>query len=135
MKQVYVLRHAEKAFMKGISKLGVAKCKELAKRLPEFAIIVSSELARCTDTAEVISGFPADIDKRANIENSTGTELVNLINEMLQNMQDGQNGLIISHIPCMPPARRLLKAEGAPGTYANLAGFIVNEKLEVKEFS
>jgi phosphohistidine phosphatase SixA len=135
MKQVYVLRHASKAWLGGISTSGKAKCKALAKRLPKFNLVVSSEVPRCIETAFEITGVPADQDSRANIENNTGTELVNLITELLQGMRDGEFALIISHIPCMPPARKLLQATGAPSSYANLTGFIVNENFGIKEFS
>jgi phosphohistidine phosphatase SixA len=135
MKQVYVLRHGIKSFFKGITKESKEECKTLRKKLPKFTIIISSEKPRCIETARELTGDEPSIDTRANIENNTGTELVNLITETLQNIRDGENVLIISHMPCMPPARRILQATDAPTHYAELMGFIVNDNMGVKEFS
>jgi phosphohistidine phosphatase SixA len=135
MKLVYILRHAEKNLLTGgITKKGKEDCEKLKKELPQFNMVISSDKKRAVETARALTGKEPDQDARANIEWTTGTELVNLITETVQNIRDGEKALIITHSPCIPAARRLLKPNEEVPEYHPLTGFIVNEKLEVRDF-
>ncbi|PIN79793.1 hypothetical protein COV16_02290 [Candidatus Woesearchaeota archaeon CG10_big_fil_rev_8_21_14_0_10_34_8] len=138
MKLVYVLRHAKKStFKKGITKEGKTACEELKKRLPKFSIVISSQKERCSETARALTGRQPDQDERANVEYSTGTQLVNLITETVQNMRDGEKALIVTHEVCLSPAMQILENVPSINTisFKPLTGFIVNQNLQVKEFN
>jgi len=134
MKQLYVLRHADKSWTGGISKNGKQACEALKKRLPAFTIVICSQKKRTEETAFILGTRQPDIDNRANIEHNTGTELVNLITETIQNMRDGDVGLIVSHVPCMQAAHGILVPNSPAPDYKELQGFIVNQNLQLKEF-
>ncbi len=134
MKQLYVLRHAEKSWAGGISKNGKQACEALKKRLSAFTIVICSQKKRTVETALILGGTQPDLDNRANIEHNTGTELVNLITDTIQKMRDGDIGLIVSHIPCMRAAHDILAPHVPAPDYKELQGFIVNQNLQLKEF-
>ncbi len=135
MKLVYVLRHAQKNIITGsITKKGKEACEALRKHLPAFNLVISSEKERCIETARALTGKEPDQDNRANIEWTTGTELVNLIAETVQNMRDGDCALIVTHGQCLPSAKLLLQQKEEAPEYQLLSGFIVNERLEVRDF-
>lgn len=135
MKLVYVLRHAEKHFLTGgITKKGKEDCEKLKKELPYFNIVLCSDKKRTIETARALTGKEPQQDARANIEWTTGTELANAITETVQNMRDGERALIVTHGQCLSPARRLLQPNEEAPEYQLLSGFIVNERLEVRDF-
>ena len=110
MKQVFVLRHAEKNILTGgITQKGKERCDYLKKLLPEFADVISSEKKRCVETAKELTNHEPTEDYQANIEYETGEELVHLIKQTLDKLEDSQNALIVSHSPCIGPAKILLQ--------------------------
>lgn len=135
MKLVYVLRHAEKHFLTGgITKKGKEDCEKLKKELPYFNIVLCSDKKRTIETARALTGKEPQQDARANIEWTTGTELANVITETVQNMRDGERALIVTHGQCLRPAKHILQPNEEPPEYSLLSGFIVNERLEVRDF-
>lgn len=136
MKQIFVLRHAQKNILTGgITKKGEEECNDLKKMLPEFRLVLSSEKKRCIHTAEHLINQEPKHDSRANIEHDSGEELIALIKETLPALKDNENALIISHKPTMIPAYlKLSKKNESSILFGSLEGFIVNEKLDVRLF-
>src|SRR3989338_4971204 len=138
MKHVFVLRHAQKNLLTGgITKKGEEECATLRKLLPEFAITISSPRKRCSETAKLIVNHDPKIEKDADIEYDSGTELAQLARNTLKKLQDGQNALIITHEPCLEPAYALLQNKiplQESIHFRSLEGFIVDEKKRVKLF-
>lgn len=136
MKQIFVLRHAQKNILTGgITKKGEEECNDLKKMLPEFRLVMSSEKKRCIDTAEHLINQEPKHDSRANIEHDSGEELIALIKETVLALKDNENALIISHQPTMIPAYlKLSKKKELSLHFGPLGGFLVNEKKEVRLF-
>lgn len=138
MKQIFVLRHAQKnLLMGGITKRGEEECENLRKLLPEFAIAISSPRKRCIETAKLLVNHDPKIEKDADIEYDSGTELAQLIRNTIKKLQDGQNALIITHEPCLCPAYDLLQNKvpfQESVHFRSLEGFMVNDKKRVKLF-
>lgn len=138
MKQVFVLRHAQKNLLTGsITKKGEEECENLRKLLPEFAIAISSPRKRCIETAKVLVNHDPKIEKDADIEYDSGTELAQLIRNTVKKLQDGQNALIVTHEPCLEPAYALLQNKVPLQEsihFRSLEGFIVDERKRVKLF-
>ena len=138
MKHVFVLRHAQKNLLTGgITKKGEEECAMIGKLLPEFAIAISSPRKRCSETAKLIVNHDPKIEKDADIEYDSGTELAQLARNTLKKLQDGQNALIITHEPCLEPAYALLQNKiplQESIHFRSLEGFIVDDKKRVKLF-
>ena len=138
MKHVFVLRHAQKNLLTGgITKNGEEECATLRKVLPEIVIAISSPRKRCIETAKLIVNHDPKIEKDADIEHDSGTELAQLIRNIIKKLQDGQNALIITHEPCLEPAYALLQNKIPMQEsihFRSLEGFIVDEKRRVKLF-
>ena len=138
MKQIFVLRHAQKNLLTGgITKKGEEDCENLRKLLPEIAIAISSPKKRCIETAQFLVFHDPMIDDNANIEYDTGTELAQLIRNTMKKLQDGQTALIVTHEPCLGPAYDLLQNKiplQETHLFRSLEGFIVDDKKRVKLF-
>lgn len=138
MKHVFVLRHAQKNILTGgITKKGEEQCAMIGKLFPEFAIVLSSPRKRCTETAKLIVNHDPKIEKDADIEFDSGTELAQLIRNTIKKLQDGQSALIITHSPCLEPAYALLQNKVPHQEdihFGSLEGFVVDEKRRVKLF-
>lgn len=65
MKEVYLLRHAEKGPDGELTENGIKRARELAMLLPHFAIVISSESSRTQKTAEYLTGVKPKVDPRA----------------------------------------------------------------------
>jgi phosphohistidine phosphatase SixA len=138
MKQIFVLRHAQKNLLTGgITKKGEEECENLRKVLPDIAITISSPKKRCIETAALLVCHDPMIDDKANIEYDTGTELAQLIRNTIKKLRDGQSALIITHEPCVGPAYDLLQNKvpfQERHIFRSLEGFIVDDKKRVKLF-
>ncbi len=138
MKQVFVLRHAQKNLLTGgITKKGEEECVNLRKVLPEIAIAISSPKKRCIETATLLVCHDPMLDDKANIEYDTGTELAQLIRNTMKKLHDGQSALIVTHEPCLGPAYDLLQNKvplQERHIFRSLEGFLVDDKKRVKLF-
>ena len=65
MKEIYLLRHAEKDNDGVLTEQGRSASLKLAQMLPHFARVLSSGSKRAQLTAELISGIKPEIDERA----------------------------------------------------------------------
>ena len=65
MKEVYLIRHAEKDPNGILTERGEMAAQELAKVLPVFSKVVSSDSSRTQRTAELLTGKKPEIDDRA----------------------------------------------------------------------
>lgn len=65
MKEVYVLRHAEKDASGELTKQGKHRARTLGESLPNFAIVVTSKSPRTIETAELLSSQKPITDDRA----------------------------------------------------------------------
>jgi len=77
MKEVYVLRHAEKSG-DDLTVKGRAQAVALAKRTGFFKAAISSESNRTKQTAELVSGEDCRIDMRANVPNFPESKMASL---------------------------------------------------------
>lgn len=138
MKQIFVLRHAQKNLLTGgITKKGEEECENLRKLLPEIGIAISSPKKRCIETAKFLVCHDPMIDDSANIEYDTGTELAQLVRNTMKKLRDGQSSLIVTHEPCLGPAYDLLQNKipiQETHLFRSLEGFIVDDKKRVKLF-
>lgn len=65
MKEVYLLRHAEKDDKGALTARGEQLAQELANNLPNFAMVLSSEIPRTKQTALLLTGMEPRPDVRA----------------------------------------------------------------------
>lgn len=70
MKQVYVLRHAQKDDLGNLTDEGRDHAKLLQNRLPKFKIIITSDAPRTQETAFLLTGSKSQIDIRAGYFNA-----------------------------------------------------------------
>ncbi|MFA6888017.1 MAG: phosphoglycerate mutase family protein [Candidatus Woesearchaeota archaeon] len=132
MKQIFILRHAQKSILTGgITKKGEEQCKELAKILPTFGIGIASEKKRTQETVLFLTNTEPIIDNKANLEHESGNELITLIKETMKKLQQNQNAIIISHSPSMTAAYHLLTKETI--SFGPLEGFKVDDKMKIKK--
>lgn len=69
MKQVYVIRHGKKDRDGNLTEEGKEHATKLKAILPQFDIVVSSEMPRARETARLLTGQNPLVDMRANIIN------------------------------------------------------------------
>lgn len=93
MKQVYVIRHAKKDRDGNLTEEGKEHARMLRERFPHFDLIISSEMPRAQETAELLTGGKPRVDKRANIINISLEEEQELF-ELGESHQYGIAGVI-----------------------------------------
>jgi broad specificity phosphatase PhoE len=71
MKEVYVIRHAEKDESGELTEQGRQQAKQLRNVLPKFAIVTASTVPRTIETATLATGREPIIDSRASFYTST----------------------------------------------------------------
>ena len=97
MKRIYVLRHANWDFL-GKDQLnpeGIGKCKEVAKKLPKFDLVISSNRDPTIETAKILSGKEPKIDDRAG-ELAMTEEQVSQFNEIRKTHPCGAIGALLA---------------------------------------
>lgn len=57
MKQVYILRHAQKDTIGNLTQEGRERAKSMQKGLPQFKIVIASDSPRTQDTATLLTGI------------------------------------------------------------------------------
>ncbi len=70
MKQVYILRHAQKDNLGNLTDEGRKNAKLLQNKLPKFKIIIASQYPRTQETAFLLTGAMPQIDFRAGFFNA-----------------------------------------------------------------
>jgi broad specificity phosphatase PhoE len=81
MKSIELRRHAEKDPNGLLTKAGIEAAKSLAKKLPLFSHVISSDSERALLTAKLISSIDPRIDSRASMYMAS-SEKSNVINEI-----------------------------------------------------
>lgn len=71
MKEVYLLRHAERGIEDAISDRGQLLSRKLGELLPKFSKVISSDSPRTIITASLITGDEPQIDKKASFYEPT----------------------------------------------------------------
>lgn len=74
MKEVYVLRHAEKGLDGSLTENGKTMAQELGRLLPLFSLVYSSPSDRAQLTAQLLTGRQPNVDDRANFFMATPTK-------------------------------------------------------------
>jgi broad specificity phosphatase PhoE len=171
MKQVYILRHAQKDGQAGdLTEEGREKARNIRSKLPKFSLVIASGSHRTQGTAKILTSIDQKIDARAGyfqtsleqnliidkmarqnplgftgayLDNEGIREnvkekakgLIELINETLNKLKDGQNALIVSHDITMVPAEQIMKHKEVGvnnKSFKYLSGFSVDEKGNLK---
>lgn len=65
MKEVHLRRHAEKSSDGQLTENGIRDARELAKVLPTFVKVISSDSDRARETARLLTGTDPEVDTRA----------------------------------------------------------------------
>ncbi len=65
MKEVYLLRHAQRGVSSPLSEIGKHQARQLGSKLPGFAIVIASNSPRTIATAELLSDRKPVTDNRA----------------------------------------------------------------------
>src|SRR5579871_3091684 len=71
MKQVFVIRHAPKNINGQLTDEGKTMAAKLKGKLNNFDIVVSSDVPRAYETAELLLGYKPILDQRARIPDFT----------------------------------------------------------------
>ena len=81
MKEIYVLRHAEKDATGNLTEEGKVVAVEFSKRLGRFDFVYSSNKPRAVETAVLLTGTQPIIDTRAGAIPLTSEEVRNIHEE------------------------------------------------------
>lgn len=65
MKEIYLLRHAEKDINGTLTVAGKQSARELGRRLPEFASVTASPSSRAKETAKLLTDKDPSVEDRA----------------------------------------------------------------------
>lgn len=160
MKEVYLIRHAEKDSSGVLTPAGEEASKMLSRTLPPFTRVISSDSSRTQRTAELLTDQKPEVDNRAgffmappkksddinnlaSVKNITfleaaiqygdsevlaaidtkARELKQLVDELLENLEEGQRALIVSHDLSISPEVAL---DGVPlASIDFLQGYII----------
>jgi len=96
MKQVYVLRHAQKDTIGNLTQEGRESSKSLGKELPQFKIVIASDSPRTQETATLLTGISPKIDSRAGYFNAP-KEVSDEINKQAKLNSNGFAGAYLSN--------------------------------------
>jgi broad specificity phosphatase PhoE len=81
MKEVYLLRHAEKDTTNMLTERGMLEAEAMRSKLPRFTSVISSPRDRAILTAKLLTGQEPQIDERADYATAT-PEVSAIINAM-----------------------------------------------------
>lgn len=123
MREIWLLRHAEKNYRNELTVKGEAQAVAKRKELPEFEVVISSPVARSRRTAELVTGREPTVDVRAGFDVEQPEKLNELIDELLVELADGHKALIVSHDPIIGIA---MVARGAASKVLGpLEGYVI----------
>lgn len=96
MKQIYLLRHAQKDNNGELTSEGKEIAKSLQNKLPKFKFIIASDSPRTQETAFLLTGIHPQVDLRAGYF-KTSQEISDAINKEAQVNPNGFTGAYLAN--------------------------------------
>ena len=128
-----ILRHADRDGDE-LTTQGIEACKQLAQKLPQFDLVVSSPAHRAQQTAELLASTKPDVDSRAELASGevAAEGLLSLTKDLLAQLPPNEQALIVTHEVNIVALHNLLNPNGPINNVGKLNGVSLDENLNTK---